>query len=113
VPAYPEILAKTLGGPTSYQVVTTGGMDKNGDDATNELSYILLELMDGLHMRQPDSHVRIHKKRTGWVPHGGAALPGWRFTLWLCVQDCFVARRNDENGCGRTGKMSCGQNPRL
>ena len=61
VPAYPEILAKTLGGLTSYQVVTTGGMDKNGDDATNELSYILLELMDELRMRQPNSHVRIHK----------------------------------------------------
>ncbi|MFZ5563224.1 MAG: pyruvate formate lyase family protein [Thermodesulfobacteriota bacterium] len=61
VPVYPEILAKTLGGLTSYQVVTSGGVDREGADATNELSYILLELMDELRMRQPNSHVRIHK----------------------------------------------------
>ena len=61
IPAFPLILTKTLGGMTSYQVVTIGGVNENGDDATNELSYILLELMDELRMRQPNSHIRIHK----------------------------------------------------
>lgn len=61
VPAFPRTLAKTLGGMTSYQVVTIGGVDENGDDATNALSYILLELIDDLRMRQPNSHIRLHK----------------------------------------------------
>jgi len=62
VPAFPRILAKTLGGMTSYQVVTIGGVNENGDDATNELSYILLELIDELRLRQPNSHIRLHQQ---------------------------------------------------
>jgi formate C-acetyltransferase len=61
VPAFPDILVRTLGGMTSYQVVTIGGMDENGDDATNDLSYILLELMDELRLRQPNAHIRVHQ----------------------------------------------------
>ena len=60
VPAHPDIVTKTLGGLPSYQVVTVGGVNEDGQDATNELSYILLELMDELRMRQPNFHVRIH-----------------------------------------------------
>ncbi|MEZ4579980.1 MAG: pyruvate formate lyase family protein, partial [Desulfobacterales bacterium] len=60
VPPHPEIADKTLGGLPSYQVITVGGVDDQGNDATNELSYILLELMDELRMRQPNFHVRIH-----------------------------------------------------
>jgi formate C-acetyltransferase len=43
------------------QVVTVGGVDKNGTDAANELSYMLLEIMDELRMRQPNFHARVHK----------------------------------------------------
>ena len=60
VPVFPDILTRTLGGLPSYQVVTVGGMDENGSDATNELSYIFLEIMDELRMRQPNFHIRIH-----------------------------------------------------
>ncbi len=60
VPVFPDILTKTLGGLPSYQVVTVGGVDENGNDSTNALSYILLEIMDELRMRQPNFHVRIH-----------------------------------------------------
>ncbi len=60
VPVFNEQANKTLGGFPSWQVVTVGGVDSEGNDATNELSYILLELMDELRMRQPNFHVRLH-----------------------------------------------------
>ena len=56
-----EVGTSTLGGLTSWEVVTIGGQDKDGNDATNELSFVLLELADELRMRQPNFHVRIHK----------------------------------------------------
>ena len=34
----------------------------DGKDATNELSYIFLEIMDELRMRQPNYHARVHAK---------------------------------------------------
>ena len=61
IPMHGEVGTSTLGGLTSWQVVTIGGQDKDGNDATNELSFVLLELADELRMRQPNFHVRIHK----------------------------------------------------
>lgn len=61
IPAYTEALTSTLGGLTSWEVVTIGGQDADGNDATNELSFILLELADELRMRQPNFHVRLHE----------------------------------------------------
>ena len=61
IPMHPDIVSRTLGGLASWEVITIGGQDKQGNDATNELSYILLELADELRMRQPNFHVRIHE----------------------------------------------------
>ena len=61
IPMHGEVGTSTLGGLTSWEVVTIGGQDKDGNDATNELSFVLLELADELRMRQPNFHVRIHK----------------------------------------------------
>ena len=61
IPMHDDTATRTLGGLTSWEVVTIGGQDKDGNDATNELSFVLLELADELRMRQPNFHVRIHK----------------------------------------------------
>ncbi|BFM17838.1 formate C-acetyltransferase/glycerol dehydratase family glycyl radical enzyme [Maricurvus nonylphenolicus] len=61
IPMHGEVGTSTLGGLTSWEVVTIGGQDKDGNDATNELSFVLLELADELRMRQPNFHVRIHE----------------------------------------------------
>jgi pyruvate formate-lyase/glycerol dehydratase family glycyl radical enzyme len=42
--------------------ITVGGQDKNGDDATNELSWLLLKAQDHIRMPQPNLTARIHKK---------------------------------------------------
>ncbi|MFP4446757.1 MAG: pyruvate formate lyase family protein, partial [Desulfosudaceae bacterium] len=61
VPVFPDILTRTLGGLPSYQVVTVGGVKEDGADATNDLSYLLLEIMDELRLRQPNFHIRLHE----------------------------------------------------
>jgi pyruvate formate-lyase/glycerol dehydratase family glycyl radical enzyme len=61
IPVLSETTGAMLGGMTSWEVITIGGQDSEGNDATNELSFILLELADELRMRQPNFHVRIHE----------------------------------------------------
>jgi formate C-acetyltransferase len=44
--------------------VTVGGQKKNGADATNELSYLILETQDHLKLPQPNLTARLHKNST-------------------------------------------------
>ncbi len=61
VPVFSERLTRFHGGLFNGQVVVVGGTDEEGNDATNELSLLFLELMDGLRTRQPNYHARIHR----------------------------------------------------
>lgn len=42
--------------------VCIGGQTKNGNDATNELSYLILKTQDHLRLPQPNLTARLHKK---------------------------------------------------
>jgi formate C-acetyltransferase len=61
IPVFSEYLTGIHGGMFNGQVVTVGGLGRDGKDATNELSYIFLEIMDELRMRQPNYHARVSK----------------------------------------------------
>ena len=50
-----------FGGTPSNQPMTIGGVDKNGKDATNELTYLMLEASAVLGVREPNLSARIHK----------------------------------------------------
>jgi pyruvate formate-lyase/glycerol dehydratase family glycyl radical enzyme len=60
IPVFSRQITNFHGGMFNGQVVTVGGVDRDGRDAVNELSYIFLEIMDELRMRQPNYHARIH-----------------------------------------------------
>ncbi len=60
VPVLSKRAANFHGGFFNAHVVTIGGVDKEGNDATNELSYIFLEVMNELRMREPNYHARLH-----------------------------------------------------
>ena len=62
IPVFSRHLTGFHGGMFNGQVVTVGGVDARGKDATNELSYIFLEIMEELRMRQPNYHARVHAK---------------------------------------------------
>ncbi|MBD3194672.1 MAG: formate C-acetyltransferase/glycerol dehydratase family glycyl radical enzyme [Candidatus Lokiarchaeota archaeon] len=49
-------------GPPLAENLTIGGLDKNGNDATNELSYLILEAYKELKTVQPTFSIRIHSK---------------------------------------------------
>ncbi len=47
-------------GNTGRLTVTIGGVDRNGADATNEVSYLFLEAIAACRMLQPNMAVRLH-----------------------------------------------------
>lgn len=49
-------------GYAHFEGVTLGGMTKDGKDATNKLSYLILESKDSLALPYPDLGVRVHAK---------------------------------------------------
>lgn len=61
IPVFSKPITNFHGGMFNGQVVTVGGTDPDGKDAVNDLSFIFLEVMDELRMRQPNYHARIHK----------------------------------------------------
>ncbi len=60
IPVFSNSITASHGGFLSGQALTIGGTDKNGKDVTNDLSYIFLDLMDEVRMRQPNYHARVH-----------------------------------------------------
>ncbi|MFX0076644.1 MAG: pyruvate formate lyase family protein, partial [Candidatus Hermodarchaeota archaeon] len=68
-------------GPPIAENLTIGGVDREGKDATNELSYILLKAYNNLKTVQPAFSVRVHKKtpddlvvQTGEAIKSGASI---------------------------------------
>jgi len=52
---------KSSGGYTSGQLVTMGGVDKDGNDATNPVTFMMLEAGARLNLHTPPQAIRIHK----------------------------------------------------
>ncbi len=61
------VVAKTTaaavnsGGYSSGQHMSLGGVDRQGNDATNDVSYLMLQAMGRLHLHEPPLSLRIHK----------------------------------------------------
>jgi len=52
--------AKFFGGYAIWNLITLGGQTKDGNDATNEISYMCLDAMQELQLPQPDLAIRLH-----------------------------------------------------
>jgi formate C-acetyltransferase len=42
------------------QLITLGGMDAQGNDATNDLTYLMLEVIEEINLLEPKPNIRIH-----------------------------------------------------
>jgi pyruvate formate-lyase/glycerol dehydratase family glycyl radical enzyme len=62
IPVFSRRINRFHGGMFNGQVVTVGGADRDGDSAVNELSFLLLEVIDELRIRQPNFHARVNPK---------------------------------------------------
>lgn len=57
--------SKAFSGFPLFQVAMVGGVDENGDDATNDLSYLILDIVDDVRTTQPSISLRYHQKTPG------------------------------------------------
>lgn len=62
VPLFDSMVEMYFGGLLNTQAVTLGGMNKDREDATNDLTYIMLEATKRAALPVPNVHVRVHKK---------------------------------------------------
>ena len=63
-PAPPKVgvTAKESGTYNDFTNINLGGLMRDGGDGVNEVSYIILEVIDELHLLQPQSNVQISEK---------------------------------------------------
>jgi len=63
-PAPPKVgvTAKESGTYNDFTNINLGGLQPDGTDGVNEVSYIILEVIDELHLLQPQSNVQISDK---------------------------------------------------
>jgi len=47
---------------TDFCLINVGGVDENGNDASNELSYLILDVIEEMRLLQPSSMVQVSKK---------------------------------------------------
>jgi len=57
----PEASEEMFGGAGTVPAITLGGVDKNGDDAVNDLTYIMLRATELLTIRDPNVNARYHR----------------------------------------------------
>jgi len=49
------------------QLITLGGMGENGEDASNELTYLILDVIQELNLLEPKPNVRLHARTPDWL----------------------------------------------
>ena len=62
VPLFGESIAIFFSGFPTNPAISIGGMTQDGLDATNRLTYLILETRDLLKTREPNIHARVHKE---------------------------------------------------
>lgn len=82
VPLFSSRVTKYFAGLPSGQAASIGGVDQHGGDATNELAFLLLDVIDSFKTRQPNWHARVGKasnpdyvRRVVEVVAGGGGSP--------------------------------------
>ncbi|MGA2032008.1 MAG: trans-4-hydroxy-L-proline dehydratase [Thermoguttaceae bacterium] len=63
-PAPPKVgvTAEESGTYTDFANINLGGLLSDGSDGSNELSYLLLEIVDEMHLLQPSSNLQLSRK---------------------------------------------------
>ncbi len=63
-PAPPKVgvTAEESGTYNDFTNINIGGLTADGDDGVNELSYLLLEVVDEIHLLQPGSNIQLSQK---------------------------------------------------
>ncbi len=83
VPLFSDSIAIFFSGFPANPAITVGGLTPDGQDATNELSHVILDAREVLKTRHPNLHARVHRdspddylSRVVEVIKSGGAMPG-------------------------------------
>lgn len=63
LPLVPSIENPLLSGMASSQAVTLGGVTSSGEDAVNDMTYVILKVTELLGLREPNVNARYHEKK--------------------------------------------------
>ena len=81
-----ERISQYHGGYLVVQALIVGGMDREGNDATNDLTHLFLEVMEDYGLRDPNFQVRVHAgsppdylRRVAEVARRGNGMPALFF----------------------------------
>jgi len=61
IPLFSARLTTYFSGLPSGQAVTLGGVDQDGKDSSNELTFLFLDVIESVKTRQPNWHARINR----------------------------------------------------
>ena len=101
---------------TDFALINIGGVNEQGADATNELSYLMLDIIEEMRLLQPSSMVQVSKKsperlikRTARITSTGFGQPSY-FNTDAIIQELLRqgkeiedARNGGASGCVETG----------
>lgn len=59
----PQVSEELFGGAGTAPAVTVGGVDAQGEDAVNDLTYIMLRVTELLKLREPNMNARYHYEK--------------------------------------------------
>jgi formate C-acetyltransferase len=63
VPTIPDAGEQLFGGTGSNQAITIGGVDRDGNDAVNDLTYVILRSTELMMLRDPNLNARYHTEK--------------------------------------------------
>ncbi|MGL5755907.1 MAG: trans-4-hydroxy-L-proline dehydratase [Paraclostridium sp.] len=110
-PAPPKVgvTLKESGTYTDFANINTGGITEDGKDGVNEVSYIILDVMDEMKLLQPSSNVQISRKtpskflkRACEISRKGWGQPAF-YNTEAVIQELLEAGKTIEDArCGGT-----------
>ena len=69
IPLFSDRATESFAGLPIGQALTIGGIDADGEDASNELTFLLLDVVDQFKTRQPNWHARMGSKSDDTYVH--------------------------------------------
>lgn len=110
------ITLKESGTYTDFATINIGGLSEAGGDGVNEMSYILLEVVDSMTLLQPNSNIQLSRKNPeAFIKRGGEIIrKGWGQPPVFNADSVFQelvrqgksvedARAGGTSGCVETG----------
>ncbi len=115
-PAKVGVTAAESGTYTDFANINTGGLKPDGSDGVNEVTYLLLDVVDEMRLLQPSSNLQLSKKSPDRFLKRGLEIvrQGWGqpsiFNADLVVEELLRqgksiedARQGGTSGCVETG----------